>query len=166
MQDMANQHKAQLASVVVQPANNALLLVASRIADLYSLLGNEAYADAIDPTVGFTTGNPGVNTYGNMASSMFAFMNQVDSLLEEELSLLRGRDNTGAGVQGTPLYNRLFWNFTLGDGEVAYVNAYNMSDQNGDGGFWIISSEDEEFDSYLKNQGGFVKRGNGWYPQK
>ena len=115
------------------PANNALLLVASRIADLYSLLGNESYADAIDPTVGFTTDNPNITTYGNMASSMFAFMNQVDSLLEEELSLLRGRDDSSAGVQGAPLYNRLFWNFTLGDGEVAYVNAYNMSDQNGDG---------------------------------
>ena len=120
-------------AVNFQPANNALLLVASRIADLYSLLGNEAYADAVDPTVGFTTDNPNINTYGSVASSMFAFMNQVDSLLEEELCLLRGRDNTGAGVQGAPLYNRLFWNFTLGDGEVAYVNAYNMADQNGDG---------------------------------
>jgi probable HAF family extracellular repeat protein len=116
-----------------QPANNALLLVASRIADLYSLLGNEAYADAVDPTIGFRTDDPGVSTYGNTASSMFAFLNQVDSLLEEELSLLRGRDNSGAGVQGAPLYNRLFWNFTLGDGEVAYVNAYNLSDQNADG---------------------------------
>jgi hypothetical protein len=116
-----------------QPANNALLLVASRIADLYSLLGNEAYADAIDPSVGFTTDTAGSTAFGNMASSMFAFMNQVDSLLDEELCLLRGRDDTGAGVQGAPLYNRLFWNFTLGDGEVAYVNNYNVSDRNADG---------------------------------
>lgn len=41
-----------------------------------------------------------------------------------------------------------------------------LSNQRIDGGFRIISSEDEEFDSYLKNQGGFVKRKNGWYHQK
>jgi len=35
-----------------------------------------------------------------------------------------------------------------------------------DGDFTIISSDDSEFDSYMKNQGGFVKRGNGWYIQK
>ena len=34
-------------------ANNALLLVSSKISDLYMLLGNEAYADASDPTIGF-----------------------------------------------------------------------------------------------------------------
>jgi probable HAF family extracellular repeat protein len=120
-------------AVNFQPANNALLLVASRIADIYTLLGNEAYADASDPTVGFTTDGGNAGPYGTFASSIFAFQNQVDSLLDEELGLLRGRDNTSAGVQGTPLYNRLFWNFTLGDGEVAYVNVYNVSDQNGDG---------------------------------
>ena len=32
-----------------------------------------------------------------------------------------------------------------------------------DGGFRVISSNDEEFDSYMENQGGFVKRGRGWY---
>ena len=112
------------------PANDALLLAASRIADLYSLLGNEAMADAADPTIGFTTGS---NEYGATASSIFAFQNQLDSLLEEELSLLRGRDSSGAGVQGAPVYNRLLWNFTLGDGEVAYSQVYNVSDQNRDG---------------------------------
>ena len=39
------------------PANDALLLAASRISDLYTLLGNEAMADAADPTIGFTTGS-------------------------------------------------------------------------------------------------------------
>jgi hypothetical protein len=112
------------------PANDALLLAASRIADLYSLLGNEAMADAADPTIGFTTGS---NEYGATASSIFAFQNQLDSLLEEELALLRGRDSSGAGVQGAPVYNRLLWNFTLGDGEVAYSQVYNVTDQNRDG---------------------------------
>ena len=113
-----------------QPANDALLLVTSRIADLYTLLGNEAMADAADPSIGFTTSS---GEYGSMASSIFAFQNQLDSLLEEELVLLRGRDDSSAGVQAAPVYNRLYWNFTMGDGEVAYQQVYNISDQNGDG---------------------------------
>ena len=40
-----------------------------------------------------------------------------------------------------------------------------LSSDRVDGGFRVISSDDEEFDSYLKNQGGFVKRGQGWYNQ-
>ncbi len=112
------------------PANNALLLVASRIADLYVLLGNEAYADASDPTIGFGTGN---GEYGSAITSIFAFQNQLDSSLEEELVLLRGRDDSRAGVGASPVYNRLFWNFTLGDGEVAYQQAFNINDFNTDG---------------------------------
>lgn len=114
-------------------ANNALLLAASRVADLYSLLGNEAYADAQDPTIGITTGNSLYPGYGSLASSIFTFQNQVDSPMAEELALLRGRDDTAEGVQAPPVYNRLFWNFTKGDGEVAYAVAYNISDQNHDG---------------------------------
>ncbi len=114
-------------SVEYAPANNAMLLAASRISDLYLLLGNEAFADAADPTIGFDTGS----TYGNAAPSIFAFQNQLDSLLEEELALLRGRDPGGAGVTAPPVYNRLFWNFTSGDGEVAYSQVYNLSDQPG-----------------------------------
>ena len=117
-------------SVNYAPANQALLMAASRIADLYSLLGNDAMADAADPTIGFTTSS---DTYGATASSIFAFQNQLDSLLEEELTLLRGRDNSSAGVQGAPVYNRLLWNFTLGDGEVAYTQVYNVSDLSHDG---------------------------------
>lgn len=117
-------------SVNFDPANNALLLVSGKIADLYMLLGNEAYADASDPTIGFGTSS---SEYGSLATSVFAFMNQLDSLLEEELVLLRGRDDHSAGVQAPPVYNRLYWNFTLGEGEVAYQQTYNVSDQNRDG---------------------------------
>lgn len=112
-----------------QPANNALLMMATRISDLYMLLANEAVADAADPTIGFSTRSE----YGSQASSIFAFQNQLDSLLEEELVLLRGRDSSSAGVQGAPVYNRLFWNFTLGEGEVAYTQVYGIKDVNGDG---------------------------------
>ena len=48
-----------------------------------------------------------------MAPSIFAFQNQLDSLLEEELALLRGRDDTAA-PGARPVYNRLIWNFTHG----------------------------------------------------
>jgi probable HAF family extracellular repeat protein len=112
------------------PANNALLLAASRISDLYMLLGNEAYADAQDPTIGFGTSS---GEYGALASTIFTFQNQLDSLLEEELVLLRGRDDRRGSVRAEPVYNRLIWNFTLGDGEVAYRQTYNIRDQNVDG---------------------------------
>jgi len=113
------------------PANNALLLAAGRIADLYMLLGNEAYADAADPTIAFGTED---RTYGTEASSLHCFMNQTASMLEEELALLRGRDDGKApGVQVDPLYNRLMWNFTkdINGGEVAYALNYNIQDELG-----------------------------------
>ncbi len=111
------------------PANSALLLVASRIADMYTLLGNEAFADAADPTIAYGTED---GVYGTEASSIHCFQNQTANLLEEELSLLRGRDNTNApGVAAHPVYNRLYWNFTNGDGEVAYASNYDIQDQSG-----------------------------------
>ncbi|MBA4373002.1 MAG: hypothetical protein C0402_09065 [Thermodesulfovibrio sp.] len=109
-----------------EAANAALLLAGSRITDFYMLLGNEAYGDAADPTIGFTTTGGG---YGNEATSMFAFKNQLDSQLEEELVLLRGREYKAA----RPVYNRLVWNFTSGEGEVAYAQNYGITDQNKDG---------------------------------
>ncbi len=118
------------------PANNALLLAAGRIADFYVLLGNEAFADAADPTIGFRTDGAG---YGTLAPSIFTFQNQLDSLLEEELCLLRGRDDRAATVRAAPAYNRLFWNFTKDQGEVAYAQSYNIDDQNNDG---FINAED------------------------
>jgi hypothetical protein len=114
------------------PANDALLLAAGRIADLYMLLGNEAFADAADPTIAFGTDD---GTYGSQATSIHCFMNQTSSLLEEELALLRGRDDSlQPSVQTYPVYNRLIWNFThdINGGETAYALNYNIQDQNGD----------------------------------
>jgi len=116
-----------------QGANAALLNVTSRIADLYMLLGNDAYMDALDPTVGLGTDS----ALGLRAPAIYAFMNQFRSdsfgLIDEELALLRGRDETLGGVAAAPTYNRLTWNFTNGDGEVAYVTNYNIKDMNQDG---------------------------------
>jgi len=117
------------------PANSAVLLVASRLVDFYTLLGNEAYADAQDPTIGITTSS---GTF-SLAPAIFNFQNQLPSLLEEELILLRGRDNSLGPVAARPVYNRLFWNFTTGQGEVAYALSYNITDQNADG---IINEQD------------------------
>lgn len=114
-------------------ANQALLLVAGRIADLYTLLGNEAYADAADPTIAFGTEDG--NQYAAEAASIHSFENMTGSLLEEELALLRGRDDAKSpGVHVHPVYNRLFWNFTndLTGGEVAYALNYNIYDRDGD----------------------------------
>ena len=116
-----------LSNPVSTPAiANALQLASTRISDFYMLLGNEAYTDAVDPTIGF--GSSSVE-YGAMAPVVHAFQNQMSSLLEEELALLRGVDNFFA----RPVYNRLFWNFTKAEGEAAYVMNYNITDINGDG---------------------------------
>ena len=122
--------------------NTALLLVASRVNDLYTLLGNEAYADAQDPTIAFGTDD---GVYGEEATSIFCFMNQVPSLLEEELALLRGRDDVLAPLISTkPFYNKLVWNFSndITGGEVAYALNYNIRDVAEGGGVGVISEDD------------------------
>jgi len=65
------------------PANDALLLAAGYLDDLYLMLGNEAWADAANPTIGIGTKD---HTYGDVATALFAFKGQVPSLLEEELA--------------------------------------------------------------------------------
>lgn len=105
---------------------NALQLASTRLSDFYMMLGNEAYCDALDPMIGFGTNS---DTLGYLATSVFTFQNQVSSQIEEELSLLRGAYDNKA----RPVYNRLFWNFTKGEGEAAYATAYNISDITEDG---------------------------------
>jgi hypothetical protein len=138
-------------------ANNAIMLAAGRVSDLYMLLGNEAYADACDPTIGFSTAD---GQYGAEATSIFCFMNQVPSLLEEELALLRGRDGGNASVNPpltqAPVYNRLPWNFTrdITGGEVAYALNYNVRDQSGN----VSRSMDQTTAAQLYPQG----HGDAW----
>jgi len=115
----------------VPAAGDALLLAAGRLGDLYMLLGNEAFADASDPTIAFGTDD---GLFGAEASSIHCFMNQTGSLIEEELALLRGRDDLlPPGVGFHPFYNRLIWNFTrdITGGEVAYALNYNIRDELG-----------------------------------
>ena len=106
--------------------NNALLLAAGYLNDLYMIVGNEAYADAANPTISLDDGS--VNT------SRFSFEGQVASSLDEELALLRGRDNSvSPGVMTAPAYNRLYWNYTGGinSGESMYATNYNIKEKSG-----------------------------------
>ena len=124
------------------PANDALLLAAGYLSDLYLLVGGEAWADAANPTIGIGTKD---NTYGDIATSLFAFKGQVPSLLEEELALLRGRDDfLMPGVQVAPIYNRLVWNYTRGidAGEVIYALNYNIQENPNADPDGVINAED------------------------
>ncbi len=115
--------------------NASLLESASKLNDLYNILGDEAFSDAEDPTVAW--GNRDLNDqfFGARASSLYAFEGMVPSLLEETLALLRGRDNTSSTPVTTyPVYNRLYWNFTGGInvGEPAYAVNYAIPSVTGD----------------------------------
>jgi hypothetical protein len=112
------------------PANDALLLAAGYLNDLYIILGHEAFADAANPTISIDdqSSSTEVNT------SRFSFEGQLASSLEEELALLRGRDDSlSPGVQITPAYNRLYWNYTRGinSGEALYAVNYNIKEKVG-----------------------------------
>jgi hypothetical protein len=109
--------------------NQALMLAAGYLSDLYTLLGHEAYADAANPTISTDDATETVE----INTSRFSFENQVASSLEEELALLRGRDASGTRVDVSPAYNRLYWNFTGGinAGEALYATNYNVKEKAG-----------------------------------
>ncbi len=109
--------------------NQALMLAAGYLSDLYTLLGHEAYADAANPTISTDDANDTIE----INTSRFSFENQVASSLEEELGLLRGRDASGTRVDVSPAYNRLYWNFTGGinAGEAIYATNYNIKEKAG-----------------------------------
>ena len=115
------------------PANDALLLAAGYLNDLYMMLGNEAWANAANPTVGVSSKD---NAYGSVATALYVFQGEVGSLLEQDQDLLRGRDDSLLpGVTTRPVYNRLYWNYTQGinAGEVLYLLNYDILDENADG---------------------------------
>ena len=105
-----------------------LILATTRMGEFYSLLGAEAYSDAKNPLIGSSTDAP-------TAAGVFCFANQVPTLLDEELALLRGRTSATQfpKLTAAPYFNRLLWNFTKGitEGEVAYVNNYGIRARDG-----------------------------------
>ena len=117
-------------------ANKQLQLAVGRLADMYGVLGDEAWTDALNPTISFGANFDSLAMtgfeldYGALSSALFAFDNQVPTLLDEELALLRGRTGDNApALTISPYYNRLVWNFTRGitAGEVAYAVNYDIS---------------------------------------
>lgn len=110
--------------------NQALTLAAGYLNDLYNILGNEAYADAANPTISIDDSD----SVTEVNTSRFAFEGQVSSSLAEELALLRGRDDFAApGTSLAPVYNRLFPNYTRGinAGEALYAVNYNILEKEG-----------------------------------
>jgi hypothetical protein len=103
--------------------NNALILAAGYLNDLYMILGNEAFADAANPTISLDD--------AAVTTSRFSFEGQVTSSLDEELTLLRGRvTSVSPGVETAPAYNRLYWNYTGGinGGPAIYATNYNIKE--------------------------------------
>ncbi len=111
----------------------AIQLAAGKISDLYMLLGNEAFADAEDPTIGLFA-DQGEPSGAYDPHAMFCFEDQVPAVLDEELALLRGLDRVRSldydadGRLIATVYNRLPWNFTSDSGQVAYANNYQVTD--------------------------------------
>ena len=109
-----------------------LLLAATRIAQFYAFLGADAYADAKNPLI-----SQGRDQFWEqeVPAADYSFANQVPSLLDEELALLRGLTSATAypNKREAPCYNRLRWNLTRGltEGEVAYVNNYGIQSDKG-----------------------------------
>ncbi|MBM3882741.1 MAG: hypothetical protein FJ387_23965, partial [Verrucomicrobia bacterium] len=147
------------------PANDALLLAAGYLNDLYMMLGGEAWADAANPTIGIGTKD---GTYGDIATALFAFKGQTASVLEEELALLRGRDDfLQPGVETAPVYNRLFWNYTRGidAGEVLYALNYNIQ-ENPNRSPQLLTWYDAKVSAFLPQASRMVYQRRNWEPGK
>jgi hypothetical protein len=110
--------------------NDTLLLTAGYLNDLYMTLGNEASDDADNPTIAID----GELSTGEVSTSRFSFEGQLPTLIDEELALLRGRDDfLSPDVTVAPAYNRLYWNFTNGinSGESIYAINYDIKEKSG-----------------------------------
>ena len=114
----------------VPSLNRQLQHFAGVLSDLYFLLGNEAQADAVDPTV--LVPSQSRSAEGFDIGDVHAFKGVVPSLLQEELALLRGVSGAGVtDVHEGPAYNRLRWNIT-GDNQKQpfYVLHYGIAERN------------------------------------
>ena len=60
------------------PANDALLLAAGYMNDLYMMVGNDSWADAANPTIGIGTKD---RTYGDITIALFAFKGRCPACL-------------------------------------------------------------------------------------
>ena len=105
--------------------NKELQRFAGVLSDFYFLLANEAYADAVDPTVLVPTSS--TNGVDIDIGDAHVFKGVMSSLLEEELALLRGISDAGVtDVREGPAYNRLRWNINKGRYQPLYVLNYGF----------------------------------------
>ena len=81
------------------PANDALLLAAGYLNDLYMILGNEAYADAQNSTIAYGTNS---GQLGDTASAQFAFKGQLDQGKVERAIQLSMEKYCSATAQFSP----------------------------------------------------------------
>lgn len=108
--------------------NEQMLFLSARIADLYRELADEAISDFSNPAVAVT--DEVVGTAVMRTTSRFAFERQLPgrSRLEEELALLRGRDDLTDPVSEAPFYNRLRWALgTDAPDEALYIKTYGIN---------------------------------------
>jgi hypothetical protein len=83
--------------------------------------------------------------FRSTSTARFAFQGQVATLLDEELALLRGRDDSlSPSIQTPPVYNRMFWNYTRGidAGELVYALNYNIRELNDEVADGRVDAED------------------------
>ncbi len=125
--------------------NDTLLLTAGYLNDLYMTLGNEASDDADNPTIAID----GELTASEVSTSRFSFESQLSTLIDEELALLRGRDDfLNPAVTVSPAYNRLYWNYTNGinSGESIYAINYDIKEKSGSSAAnGTIEAEDAQY---------------------
>ena len=138
------------AGIIDPSTNTALLDAAGYLCDLYMILGNEAYDDALNPTIRLdgTEASLAVN------SARFSFEGVTPTLISETLALLRGRDDSSStAVTIAPAYNRLYWNYTGGirAGEAIYALNYNILEKAG--GPYADGSIDASDAQYMFPQG-------------
>ena len=110
------------------PANDALLLAAGYISDLYTILGNEAWVEANNPTVSVGSNS----SFAATATALFPFLGETATVMEQQQDLLRGRDDFQTpGTRISPVYNRLYWNYTRGinSGEAIYAVNFDIKPQ-------------------------------------
>ena len=105
------------------------------------MVGNEAWADAA-----IHHRHRHQKTKRTAISPRPSCVQRANALVaEEELALLRGRDDfLVPGVTTRPVYNRLFWNYTRGidSGEVIYALNYNIQENNDSGVDGVINADD------------------------
>ena len=100
--------------------NESLQTFAGRLSDLYLVLGDEAYADAIDPTI--VLPSAAGDRIAVPGGDLRAFYNPTGSLLHEELALLRGVAERN--TRQAPEYNRLKWQLSQTLESALYVANY------------------------------------------